>query len=52
VPLAETFGYSTDLRSMTQGQGTFTMELAKYRPVPGNIQADIIAERKAELQPA
>ena len=52
VPLAETFGYSTDLRSMTQGQGTFTMELAKYRPVPGNIQTEIIAERKAELQPA
>jgi elongation factor G len=52
VPLAETFGYSTDLRSMTQGQGTFTMELCKYRPVPGNIQTDIIAERKAELQPA
>jgi elongation factor G len=52
VPLAETFGDSTDLRSMTQGQGTFTMELAKYRPVPANIQAEVIAERKAELQPA
>jgi elongation factor G len=52
VPLAETFGYSTDLRSMTQGQGTFTMELSKYRPVPSSIQADVIAERKAELQPA
>ena len=52
VPLAETFGYSTDLRSMTQGQGTFSMELAKYRPVPTNIQIDIVAERKAELQPA
>jgi elongation factor G len=52
IPLAETFGYSTDLRSMTQGQGTFTMELSKYRPVPGNIQAEIIAERKTELQPA
>ena len=52
VPLAETFGYSTDLRSMTQGQGTFTMELAKYRPVPANIQTEIITERKAELQPA
>jgi len=52
VPLAETFGYSTDLRSMTQGQGTFTMELSKYRPVPGNLQTEIIAERKAELQPA
>ena len=34
VPLAETFGYSTDIRSMSQGQGTFTMELAKYRKVP------------------
>ena len=52
VPLAETFGYSTDLRSLTQGQGTFTMELSKYRPVPASIQAEVIAERKAELQPA
>jgi len=52
VPLAETFGYSTDLRSMTQGQGTFTMELAKYKPVPASIQIEIVAERKAELQPA
>ncbi|MEM6979926.1 MAG: elongation factor G [Planctomycetota bacterium] len=46
VPLAETFGYATDLRSMTQGQGTFTMELAKYQQCPSNIQEDIIAERK------
>lgn len=46
VPLAETFGYSTDLRSMTQGQGTFTMEFAKYRRVPANIQEEIIAEKK------
>jgi elongation factor G len=52
IPLAETFGYSTDLRSMTQGQGTFTMELARYKQVPGSIQTEIIAERKAELQPA
>ncbi|TWU30066.1 elongation factor G [Bythopirellula polymerisocia] len=52
IPLAETFGYSTDLRSQTQGQGTFTMELCKYSPVPGNIQTDIIADRKRELQPA
>ena len=34
VPLAETFGYSTDLRSMTQGQGTFTMEFARYKRMP------------------
>ncbi|TWU48558.1 Elongation factor G [Rubripirellula tenax] len=50
VPLAETFGYATDLRSMTQGQGTFTMELATYNQVPSNIQDDIIeAKRKADL---
>ncbi len=52
VPLAETFGYSNDLRSQTQGQGTFSMEFAKYSPVPSSIQAEIIEERKAELQPA
>jgi elongation factor G len=49
VPLAETFGYSTDLRSMTQGQGTFTMEFAKYRRVPASIQEEIIAEKKKQL---
>jgi elongation factor G len=49
VPLAETFGYSTDLRSMTQGQGTFTMEFAKYRRVPNSIQQEIIAEKKKQL---
>ncbi|QDT04104.1 Elongation factor G [Rubripirellula lacrimiformis] len=50
VPLGETFGYATDLRSMTQGQGTFTMELATYRQVPSNIQEDIIeAKKKADL---
>jgi elongation factor G len=46
VPLAETFGYSTDLRSQTQGQGTFTMELSKYKRVPAKIQEEIVAERK------
>ncbi|MCA9127712.1 MAG: elongation factor G [Planctomycetales bacterium] len=50
VPLAETFGYATDLRSMTKGQGTFTMELLAYRKVPGNVQEAIIAARsKKEL---
>ncbi len=50
VPLAETFGYATDLRSMTQGQGTFTMEFSKYAQVPSNVQQDIIeAKRKAQL---
>jgi elongation factor G len=49
VPLAEIFGYSTDLRSMTQGQGTFTMEFAKYARVPTSIQQEIIAEKKKQL---
>ena len=50
VPLAETFGYATDLRSMTQGQGTFTMEFATYRQVPSNVQEEIVAaKRKAQL---
>jgi elongation factor G len=46
VPLAETFGYATDLRSMTQGQGTFSMELLGYRKTPGNVQEDVVAEKK------
>lgn len=48
VPLAETFGYSTNLRSMTQGQGTFTLEFARYKPMPGSIEREVIAERKKE----
>ena len=47
VPLSETFGYMTDLRSMTQGQGTFSMELKGYRKVPANVQEKVIADRKA-----
>ncbi len=45
VPLAETFGYATDLRSLTQGQGTFTLELHTYRRVPSSIQQELIADR-------
>ncbi|MDR0870475.1 MAG: elongation factor G [Planctomycetaceae bacterium] len=48
IPLAETFGYSTNLRSMTQGQGTFSMEFLKYKKVPNNIQETIIKERKEQ----
>ncbi len=47
VPLSETFGYMTDLRSMTQGQGTFSMELKGYRRVPANVQEKIITDRRA-----
>ena len=48
IPLAETFGYSTNIRSMSQGQGTFTMELLKYAKTPASIQEEIIAERKKQ----
>lgn len=52
VPLAETFGYSTTLRSLTQGQGTFTLEFSCYRPVPVAIQQQIVLERKRSRMPA
>jgi elongation factor G len=42
VPLAEMFGYATDLRSATQGRATFTMEFAKYAEAPNNIAQEII----------
>jgi elongation factor G len=46
VPLGETFGYATDLRSMSQGQASFSMELKGYSPAPRNIQEEIIEERR------
>jgi len=49
VPLAEAFGYATDLRSMTQRQGTFTMEFARYRRLPPSIEREVIAARKPAL---
>ncbi|OGI21072.1 MAG: translation elongation factor G [Candidatus Melainabacteria bacterium RIFOXYA12_FULL_32_12] len=44
VPLAEMFGYATDIRSKTQGRGTFSMEFSKYEPVPNNIAEGIIGK--------
>ncbi|MDD6055257.1 MAG: elongation factor G [Helicobacteraceae bacterium] len=46
VPLAEMFGYSTDLRSATQGRGTYTMEFDHYGEVPNNISKEIMEKRK------
>ncbi|MEI6045430.1 MAG: elongation factor G [Chloroflexota bacterium] len=48
APLAEVQRYATDLRSLTQGRGVFTMELANYEPVPTNIVDHIIAAAKKE----
>lgn len=46
VPLSEMFGYATDLRSMSQGRATYTMEFAKYNEVPANIAEQIIDKSK------
>ncbi|HNO80391.1 MAG TPA: elongation factor G [Phycisphaerae bacterium] len=48
VPLSGMFGYSTDLRSMSQGQATFSMEFLTYRPVPSNVQEDILTQIRKE----
>jgi len=45
VPLAEMFGYSTDLRSATQGRATYSMEFAKYAEAPTNIAEAIIKKQ-------
>ena len=47
VPLANMFGYATDLRSNTQGRGTFSMEFQKYEQVPANIEKEIIEKAGA-----
>ncbi len=44
VPLSEMFGYATDLRSMSQGRATYTMEFQKYSEIPSNIAEELIAK--------
>ncbi len=46
VPLAGMFGYATDLRSMTQGRASYSMELSHYAEVPANIAAELVAKSK------
>ena len=46
VPLAEMFGYATDLRSATQGRATYTMEFSKYAPAPSNVAQGIISKNQ------
>jgi elongation factor G len=52
VPLAEMFGFSTPLRSSTQGKAEFTMEFAKYAEVPSNISEELLAKAKKAKEEA
>ena len=48
VPLADMFGYATDLRSRTQGRATYTMQFSAYNEVPETISKEIIARARGE----
>jgi elongation factor G len=48
VPLSDMFGYATDIRSKTQGRGTFTMEFACYEPLPNNLAEALIAKYRGQ----
>ncbi|HEX2029257.1 MAG TPA: elongation factor G [Nitriliruptorales bacterium] len=48
VPLSEMFGYATDVRSMTQGRATYTMQFGSYEPAPNSIQEEIVARTRGE----
>ena len=48
VPLSEMFGYSTDLRSRTQGRATYTMQFDSYQQTPSSVQEEIVARVRGE----
>lgn len=48
IPMAELYGYSTDLRSMTGGMGEYSYEFTRYEPAPSDVQAKVIEENKIE----
>jgi elongation factor G len=48
VPLSEMFGYATDLRSMTQGRATYTMQFSRYEEVPKGVSEEIVAKVRGE----
>jgi elongation factor G len=50
VPLATMFDYANELRSMTQGKGSFSMEFSRYKQVPGSLQDEVVARRRAEKE--
>ena len=46
VPLSETFGYATSIRSLTEGRASFTMEFNSYESVPSNIAQEIVEGKR------
>jgi elongation factor G len=52
VPLSEMFGYATEMRSMSQGRATYTMQFEKYDEVPGSVAAKVIEERTGRADAA
>jgi elongation factor G len=46
VPLANMFGYATDVRSLTQGRATFTLKFSHYSPVPTTVREEILSQLK------
>ena len=52
VPLSEMFGYATDVRSMTQGRATYTMQFDRYEEVPPNIAEKVVEARTGRARAA